>query len=103
MWKAPHVEGGQALLDQRRAAVDQPCGLGAVGETAVGHGGEVGLVVLPDVGGVGVGDRAVLAHPRDGDGRVEAARERDPDPLADRELAEDLGHAGQPTKRRRPR
>ena len=38
---------------------------------------EVGLVVLAEVGGVGVRDRALLAHPRDGGRRVEAAGERD--------------------------
>ena len=95
-------QGGQSFLDQRRDAVDEPRLLGAVGEAAAGDGVEIRLVVLPDVGGVGVGERAVLAHPRHGDGGVQATRERDPDPLADRELAEDLRHAGQPTNAARP-
>ena len=92
---------GQTFLDQRGAAVDHPRLLRPVGEAAVGDGAEVRFVVLRDVRGVGVGDGAVLAHPGDRDGRVQASRERDPDPLAYRELAEDLRHAA--SLRRTPR
>ena len=38
------------------------------------------------------GHRALLAHPRDGDGGVEAAGERDADAFADREGGQDLAH-----------
>ena len=48
---------GQALLDQRAAAVDRAGDLGAVLDRPVGHAADVGLVVLPDVGGVGARDR----------------------------------------------
>ncbi len=85
-------ECGQALLDQRLAAVDQPRDLGAVGLCAAGHRVDVGLVVLADVGGVRARDGALVAHPGNRDRRVEAARERDADALADGEGGEDLGH-----------
>ena len=50
---------------------------------------DVGLVVLAEVGGERVRDRAALAHPRERAAGVEAARERDADALADGERAED--------------
>ena len=94
---AADVEGAathrdQALLDQGRAAVDGAGELGAVGEGAPGHLVDLGLVVLPEVGGVGAGDRPLLAHPGDGDGGVETSGEGDADALADGEGSEDLGH-----------
>lgn len=72
---------GQALLDQRGAAVDQARDLGTVGLRAAGHRGDVGLVVLADVSRVGAGDSTLVAHPRDGDRGVEPAREGDADAL----------------------
>ena len=57
--------------------------------------GDVGLVVLAEVGRQGVRHGALLADPRDGHGRVEPSRERDPDALADRERGEDAGHGRQ--------
>jgi hypothetical protein len=85
-------ERGQPLLDKRRTAVDQARELGAVGLGAAGHGGDVGLVVLTDVGGVGARDGALVAHPRDRDRGVEAAREGDADALAGGQGGEDLRH-----------
>jgi hypothetical protein len=75
-----------ALLQSTRRA-----SLGAVLAGAIGHGVDVGLVVLADVGGVRVGDRALLAHPGDGDRRVETAGEGDADALADGQLHQHLG------------
>ena len=49
----------QALAHQLGAAVDEPGLLGAVDLGPVGHARQVGLVVLAEVGGVGVGDRAL--------------------------------------------
>ena len=86
-------QGGQALLDQGHPAVDEASVLGAVRAGAVGYGGEVRLVVLADVGGVGVWDGAPFTHPRHRDGGVQPAGERDADALADRELVQDLRHA----------
>src|SRR5690606_23652857 len=86
-------ERRQALLDERRAAVDQARDLRAVHRGAAGHGGDVGLVVLPDVGGVGAGHGTLVAHPGDGDRGVETSGEGDADAFADGETGEDLGHA----------
>src|SRR5690606_4265840 len=85
-------EGHQSLLDQLRATVEQAGQLGAVLLGATGDGGDLGLVVLPDVGGVGARDRPLLAHPRDRDGGVETSGEGDADALADRNGRENLGH-----------
>ena len=85
-------ERGQALLDQLAAAVDGAGDLGAVLHRAAGHAADVGLVVLADVGGVGARDRALVAHPGDGDGGVEASGEGDADALADGEGGQDLAH-----------
>ncbi len=85
-------QGGQPLLDQRQLAVDVPRDLGAVLDGPVGHTGDVALVVLPDVGGVGAGHRALLTHPGDRDRGVEATGEGDADALADGEAGQDLAH-----------
>ena len=85
---------GEALLDELRAAVDGAGDLGAVEQGAVGYAVDVGLVVLADVGGVGAGDRALLAHPGHGDGGVEAAGEGDADAFSDGQGGEDLAHVG---------
>ena len=83
---------GQPLLDERGLAVDGARDLGAVLLRPGRHAGDVGLVVLPDVGGVGARDCALVAHPGDGDGGVEATGEGDADALADGEGGEDLAH-----------
>ena len=85
-------ERGEALLDQLAAAVDGAGEFGAVLHRARRHAGDVGLVVLPDVGGVGARDGALGAHPGDRHRGVEAAGERDADALADREGGQDLAH-----------
>ena len=82
----------EPLLDQGRPAVDQPGDLRAVRGGAAGDRGDVGLVVLADVSGVGARHRALLAHPRDRYGGVEAAGEGDPDAFADGQGGEHLGH-----------
>ncbi len=53
---------------------------------------EVGLVVLAEVGRVGARHAAALAHPGDGGGRVQTAREGDADALADGHAVEHSGH-----------
>ena len=84
------LQRDQALAHELGAAVDEPRLLGAVQLGAIGHTGQVGLVGLAEVGGVGVGDRALLAHPRDGGRGVETAGERDAHPLADGQRRQDL-------------
>ena len=83
---------GEALLDQLAAAVDGAGQLGAVLHGSAGYAGDVGLVVLAQVGGVGAGHGALVAHPGDGDGGVEAPRERDADALADGDGGQNLAH-----------
>ena len=60
----------------------------------------VGLVGLAEVGGVGVGDRALAAHPVQRGAGVEAAGKGDADLLAGGKVLEDGAHAwvsrGQP-------
>ena len=88
-------ERGQPLLDQLRPAVDaRGRSRRRTRRARAGYAGDVGLVVLPDVGGVGARDRALVAHPGDRDGGVEAAGERDADPLALGQGGEDLAHGG---------
>ena len=86
----------QALADELVAAVDESRLLGAVDLGAVRDTGEVGLVGLAEVGGVGVRDRAPLAHPGDGGRRVETTGERDSDPFADGQRHQHLGHGAEP-------
>ena len=100
MWNAPHCRAIRPFADEFVAAVDEPCLLGAVDLGALGNGVEFGLVVLAEIGGVGVWDRSPVAHPRDRSGRVEATRERDPHALADRERHENLGVRGGTAGRR---
>ena len=92
MWKAPQASAARPSSTSWRAAVDGAGDLGAVLQRAAGDAGDVGLVVLADVGGVGARDRALVAHPGDGDGGVEAAGEGDADALADGQGGQDLAH-----------
>ena len=83
------LERRQAFAGERLLAVDEDRVLGAVAARAVGNRADVGLVVLAEVGGEGVRDRALLAHPGEGAAGVEAAGKGDADALADRKRAED--------------
>ena len=94
-------ERAEALLDEGGLAVDQARDLGAVLERAAGDRVDVVLVGLAEIARVGAGDRALVAHPGDGDGGVEAPGEGDADALADGEGLQDLRHGGQPTGRLR--
>ena len=82
----------EALVHELAAAVDEARELGAVDLRALGDVGEVGLVVLAEVGRVRARDAAALAHPGDRRGGVQAAREGDADPLADGHAIEHSGH-----------
>ena len=79
----------QPLAHELRAAVDDARLLGAVLRRPGRHAAEVRLVVLPEVGGVGVRDRPLGAHPGDRRRRVEPAGEGDADALADRQRQQD--------------
>ena len=85
-----NVEGttrqrSQTLFDQLRAAVNRASNLGAVLHRTRRYAGDVGLVVLPDVCGVGAGNGTPVAHPGNGHGRVQPAGEGDADTLPDRQ------------------
>ena len=83
----------EPLGHELRAAVDEPGLLSAVLERLAGDVVVVGFVRLSQVGGVGKRDRALRAHPVKGGARIEAARERDADSLADGNMLEDGCHA----------
>ncbi|MNT47386.1 hypothetical protein D3C72_1840970 [compost metagenome] len=86
------MQGGDAFGHQLRAAVDQAGLFGAVGQGLAGNFVVVGLVGLTQVGRVGVGDGAVVAHPQQGCAGVETAGKGDADLLAGRKVREDSGH-----------
>ena len=85
---------GDALGGQLRAAVDQPRQFGAVFHRLARNFVVVGLVRLAQVGGVGVGDRAFLAHPQERSTGVEPAGEGNADFLLRGEVLENRGHGG---------
>src|SRR4029077_18995554 len=85
-------DGGQALLDEGGAAVDEAGQLGAVLAGAGGDRFDLRLVVLAQVGGVGARDRPLLPHPGNGDRSVQTAREGDPDTLTNRQGRQNLRH-----------
>ncbi len=86
------LEGGDAFADEREAGVDEAGLFGAVLEGLARDGVVVGLVGLAEVGGVGVGDGALLLHPVEGGGGVEAAGEGYAYALVGGEGFEDGGH-----------
>ena len=86
------LQGGDPLGDRLRPALDQAGALGSVGQRLARDRVVVVLVGLAEVGRVGVGDRAVLAHPVQGGAGVEPSGERDADPLADGKMLEDVRH-----------
>ena len=98
MWKAPQAIAARPSSTSGALAVD---GRESSAPYCSARSGtrDVGLVVLAEVGGVGARDRALLAHPRDGDRGVEAAGEGDADALADGEGGQDLAHVGIPSMR----
>jgi hypothetical protein len=94
------LERREPFGDELRAAVDEARLLGAVRERAAGDVVVVGLVRLAEVRGVGVRDRAAPLHPVQRGARVETARERDADPLADGKVLEDVAQIGCSWERR---
>ena len=79
------LQRGDAFADEREAAVDEAGLFRAVLEGLARDLVVVGLVGLAEVGGVGVGDRALLLHPVQRGAGVEAAGEGDADLLAEGE------------------
>src|SRR5262249_7889903 len=83
---------GNSFGDQLTAAVDQARLLGAVLERAARDLVVVGLVGLTEIRRVGVGDRALGAHPVQRGAGIETAGERDADALAGAELLKNVAH-----------
>ena len=76
--------------DELPAAVDQAGVLGPVLPCPLRNFVVVGFVRLAEVGGIGEGNRAFRAHPMKRRTGVEAAGERDADPLTDRNALENI-------------
>ena len=89
------LQRGDAFGGELRAAVDQARLLGAVLHGLARDLVVVGLVGLAEVGGVGVGDGALVAHPVQRGAGVEAAGKGDADLLAGGKVLEDGGHASE--------
>src|SRR6201999_627259 len=78
-------QGGESLLARLAPTVDPAGPRGAVLDRPLRYPGDVEFVVLPDVGGVGAGHRALGPHPGDRHRGVQATGEGDADALTDRE------------------
>jgi len=86
------LKRGNAFVRQLGAAVDQARFFGAVLHGLARDLVVVRLVGLAEVGGVGVGDCALLLHPQQGGGGVEAAGEGDADFLLRGKVLKNGGH-----------
>ena len=85
------LDGGNALVDQLRPAIDQARDLGAIGLGFARDVVVVGLIGLAEVGRVGARDRALGAHPVHRGRGVEPAGKRDADALAGGQGLQDRG------------
>ena len=83
---------GVVFLNEGGAAVHETRELGTVLLGLAGDGTDIRLIRLAQVGRVGAGNSAVLAHPGDGDGGIETAGERDTDALSHGKTGENFGH-----------
>ena len=92
MWKAPHCSTARPFGDELRAAVDEARLLGAVLQRAARDLVVVGFVGLAEIRGVGVGNRALRAHPVKRRAGVEAAGKRDADLLARGNALQNVRH-----------
>ena len=92
MWKAPACKRGDAFGDQRGAAIDEARRLGAVRNRLARDLVVVALVGLAEIRRVRVRNRALRTHPVQRGAGVEAAREREPDLLADGNGLQDVRH-----------
>jgi len=80
--KGAALQDGEPLGDELRAAVDQAGFLGPVLHRPPRNVVVIGLVGLPQVGGVRIRNRSLCPHPMQSCTRVEAAGKRDADLLA---------------------
>src|SRR5205085_9934692 len=87
------LDRGDAFGDELRPAFDQPRFLGAIGERLARDLVIVFFVRLTKVGGIGIWNGALRAHPVHGGARVEPAGKRDADLLPLGQPAQDV-HRG---------
>ena len=86
------LQRGDALCRQLAAAVDQARAFGAILHGLARYLVVVGLVRLAQIRGVGVGHRALVAHPVQRGAGVQAARERNADLLSYGQVLENTSH-----------
>ncbi len=94
IWNAPACSAASPSADERGATVDETRAFRAVHSRAAGDLVVVGLVGLPEIRRVRVGNRTLRAHPVQRRARVETAGECDADLLADRNVLQDVRHEG---------
>ncbi len=87
------LEGGDAFANERAAAVDEAGFFSAVLEGFARDLVVVGFVGLTEVGGVGVGQGALLLHPVKRGAGVQPAGEGNADLLAEGQGFENYGHS----------
>ncbi len=87
------LERGDTFANERAAAVDEACLFSAVFEGFARDLVVIGFVGLTEVGGVGVGDCALLLHPVKRGAGVESAGEGDAYLLTEGQGFENYGHS----------
>ena len=92
--KRATLQSGNPLGGELAAAVDQAGVLGAVFHGFARNFVVVGFVGLAQVGGVGIGDRAFVAHPVQRGAGVQTAGKRDAYFLAGGDVLKNGGHRG---------
>ena len=90
--KCAALDGGYAFVRQLGAAIDQAGLFGTIAQRLLWNGVVVGFVGLTQIGRVGIGNRAFLAHPQQGGRRIKAAGKGDADFLPNGQGLEDAGH-----------
>ena len=86
------LDGGNAFVDQLRAAIHQPGFFGAELQRLARNLVVVGLVGLAEIGGIGKDAGALLLHPQQRRAGVETARESDADFFALGQAFQDRTH-----------
>src|SRR5690606_16620417 len=76
------LQGRNTFGSQLRAAINQTRVFGAILFGAARNGLVVGFVGLPQIGGVGVGNGALVAHPQQSSAGIQSARKSNTDLLA---------------------
>ena len=90
--KGAALQGGDAFVRELAAAVNQARQFGAVLQGLARNGLVIRFVRLAQIGRVGAGHGAFLAHPQQGGGSVQAAGKGDADFLASGKRLQDGGH-----------